>query len=330
MALTGLGYIGVRSTKTDEWSDFATTLLGMQNVDRGGGSCAFRMDDRKQRLLVTKDGQEGLDFMGWEVGSSADLDFLASKLENAGVAVTLEKAALADQRLVKQLISFKDPDGNHLEVFCNPQIANDPFVPGRPITGFKTDTLGMGHAVLHVVDVDRLLEFYRDLLGFNVTDYGLTPYPLYFFHLNGRHHSFAMVGSGRKGMHHFMVELESLDDVGQGYDIAQQEKDRLAFSLGRHSNDHMLSFYAKTPSGFFVEYGWGARVIEPETWEAHETTVGPSYWGHERLHLPEESEARNKMRDMRMNAAARGESAPDPDPNCLWLNAVTQRVKTNG
>ena len=67
----------------------------------------------------------------------------------------------------------------------------------------------MGHAVLHVEDVEPLLPFYRDLLGFRVSDYGLTPYKLYFFHINGRHHSFAMVGSGKRGLHHFMMELRA-------------------------------------------------------------------------------------------------------------------------
>lgn len=325
MALSSLGYIGIRSSKTEDWSGFATGLLGMQEVDRGGSARAFRMDDRKQRLLVTGDGDEGLDFMGWEVDTPDELDRLASRLEDAGVAVTLEAAALADQRLVRQLISFKDPDGNHIEVFCTPQLASDPFVPGRPISGFKTGTLGMGHAVLHVEDAEGLLPFYRDLLGFNVTDYGLTPFPLYFFHLNGRHHSFAMVGSGRKGLHHFMVELQSLDDVGQGYDLAQSEEGRLAYSLGRHSNDHMTSFYANSPSGFFVEYGWGARVIDPDIWEAHETTDGPSYWGHERVHLPEGDPTRERMREMRMDAARRGKRAADPVPNCAWLDSVVTR-----
>lgn len=325
MALSSLGYIGIRSARTEDWSGFATGLLGMQEVDRGGRSRAFRMDDRKQRLLVTGDGDEGLDFLGWEVDSPEELDRLAGRLEDAGVAVKLEAAALADQRLVSRLISFKDPDGNHIEVFCKPQVASDPFVPGRPISGFKTGTLGMGHAVLHVEDASALLPFYRDLLGFNVTDYGLTPYQLYFFHLNGRHHSFAMVGSGRKGLHHFMVELQSLDDVGQGYDIAQAEEGRLAFTLGRHSNDHMTSFYATSPSGFFVEYGWGARVIDPETWEPHETTDGPSYWGHERVHLPDGDPGRERMREMRMDAARRGVRAADPVPNCAWLDSVVHQ-----
>ncbi len=99
----------------------------------------------------------------------------------------------------------------------------------------------MGHVVLNVDSIDRLLPFYRDVLGFGVSDYGLEPYPLYFFHVNARHHSFAMVGSGRSSIHHFMVELFSLDDVGQGYDLAQLEPGRVAYTLGRHTNDHMTS-----------------------------------------------------------------------------------------
>lgn len=322
MTLSALGYIGVTTERTEEWSDFAGGLLGMQQVDRGGRERLFRMDDRKQRLILSG-GPEGLAFMGWEAPSPQALDDLAARVEAAGHPVRWE-AGLADQRHVARLISFQDPDGNRIEVFYGPEIASDPFVPARPISGFKTGALGMGHAVLHVADVGRLLPFYRDLLGFHVTDYGLTPFPLYFFHLNGRHHSFAMVGSGRRGMHHFMVELQSLDDVGQGYDIAQSDPERVAYSLGRHSNDHMLSFYANTPSGFFVEYGWGARIIEPETWQPHETHDGPSYWGHERLHLPEDNSMRLEMRQLRMEAALNGLRAPDPSPNCIWLDNLTR------
>jgi hypothetical protein len=47
-------------------------------------------------------------------------------------------------------------------------------------------------------------------------------------------------------MHHLMMEYYSFDDLGQSYDIAQQE-DRVAVKLGRHSNDFMTSFYMRTP-----------------------------------------------------------------------------------
>jgi 2,3-dihydroxybiphenyl 1,2-dioxygenase len=193
-------------------------------------------------------------------------------------------------------------------IFHGAAAASGAFAPGRPISGFVTGPLGMGHVVLHVPDAEALLPFYRDLLGFKVTDYGLQGIKLYFMHVNGRHHSFALVGSGRTGLHHFMVELGSIDDVGQAYDIAQLQDHRIAYTLGRHSNDYVISFYANTPSGFFVEYGFGGRVIDPAKWKPHETFDGPSFWGHERLHL--EPELRQHMRDLRMDAAARGLRAP--------------------
>lgn len=321
MDLLALGYIGVNSSRLDDWQSFATGLLGMQSVDRGAGVRAFRMDDRRQRLVVTKEGDEGLAFLGWEAANGTALDRLAARLEAAGTPVHRAERRLADERHVADLIVFADPAGNRLEAFHGPAVAADAFVPGRPISGFLTGPLGMGHAVLHVDDATALLPFYRDVLGFAVTDYGLTPYPLYFFHLNGRHHSFAMVGSGQAGLHHLMVEMRSLDDVGQGYDLAQLEERRVAYTLGRHTNDHVTSFYAHTPSAFFVEYGWGGQVIDPATWRTHETFDGPSFWGHERLCLDPEPRAR--LRAMRLDAASRGVRAPVP--NCAWLDQVTAR-----
>lgn len=323
MELTALGYIGVQSPQLEDWSRLATGLLGMQQVDHGGKSRAFRMDDRKQRLVVDGTTGNGLGFLGWEVERKSDLETLAARLEAHGTKVTRGNRALADERHVMELIVFHDPAGNRLEAFWRPHIADRPFVPGRPISGFRTGALGMGHAVLNVESVAPLLPFYRDLLGFHVTDYGLTPYALYFFHINGRHHSFAMVESGKRTLHHFMVELGGLDDVGQGYDLAQLEEGRIAYTLGRHTNDHMTSFYVHTPSGFFIEYGWGARVIDPRTWQAHETFDGPSLWGHERLYMPDAPRAR--LRDMRLDAAARGVRAPDPSApplNCAWLESL--------
>jgi len=318
MPICALGYLGVRSDRLDDWSQFASGLLGMQQIDRGGQVLSFRMDDRKQRFVVSNETGDTLAFMGWEVEHSEDLETYAARLDAANIAVEWGSRELADRRFVEKLLICHDPDGNRLELFCNPMIASEPFKSGRPITGFKTGPHGMGHAVLHVVDADQLLWFYRDLLGFKVSDYGLTPYPLYFFHVNGRHHSFAMIGTGRRGFHHFMVEFLNIDDVGQGYDLAQQEDDRVAFTLGRHTNDYMLSYYANTPSDFFIESGWGGREVDPVTWEPHETFVGPSFWGHERLYLPEDSKTRTRLREMRLATAQEGKQTPII-PDCPWL-----------
>ncbi len=130
------------------------------------------------------------------------------------------------------------------------------------------------------------MAFYVDVLGFALSDYIEKPFRAYFFHINARHHSLALIETGRNGMHHLMVELFSLDDVGQSYDIALTQADRVNVTLGRHTNDLMTSFYAKSPSSFMIECGWGGREIEPATWKPFEMHAGPSLWGHERVWLP--------------------------------------------
>ncbi|WP_325892694.1 VOC family protein [Grimontia sp. NTOU-MAR1] len=324
MAICALGYLGIGSDKLDDWASFASHILGMQKVDRAGHSLSFRMDDREQRLHISGEKGDTLAFIGWEVESVDDLTFFAAKLDAAGYQVNLGTQELAGRRFVDALIWFFDPMGNRVELVFNPAITSDPFIPGRPIDGFNTGPLGMGHAVLHVENIEVMLPFYRDILGFNVSDYGQSPYGMYFFHVNGRHHSFAMIGSGQAGFHHFMVEYQNLDDVGQGYDLAQLREDSIAYTLGRHTNDYMTSYYGYSPSGFFVESGWGGRVIDTSTWKPHETTVGPSFWGHERLYLPEDG-GRKRLRAMRLQAAAEGLRAP-PIIDCPWLyNKLTSQ-----
>jgi hypothetical protein len=109
-------------------------------------------------------------------------------------------------------------------------------------------------------------------------------------------------------MHHMMVELYSLDDVGQGYDIALAHPEGIGSTLGRHTNDHVTSFYSWSPSGFMVEYGWGGRLVDPGNWTAEEYTIGPSLWGHDRAWLAPDK--REEARAMRMKLAQDGVRMP--------------------
>lgn len=308
MQLQSLGYVGIAADKLEDWSAFATGLLGMQVIERGNSGLSLRMDDRKQRLLVDRDSRNGCNFFGWEVADASALDRYAAHLESKGVAIAREPRAVADRRCVADLISFNDPMGNRLEVFHGPALADTPFVPSRCISGFRTGPLGLGHVVLTTDSIERAMPFYQDVLGFRLSDYTLKPFKAYFFHINPRHHSLAMVETGKNGIHHLMVELFSLDDVGQGYDIAQADPERIAVTLGRHTNDLMTSFYAHSPSNFMMEYGWGGREIDMQTWQPFECDYGPSLWGHDRSWLSPEK--RQEAREIRLQAAATGHRAP--------------------
>jgi 2,3-dihydroxybiphenyl 1,2-dioxygenase len=307
MTLSSLGYAGLRSDKLDDWAEYGAKFLGLQLVERSKSTLRFRMDDRKQRILVSSE-EQGEGAFGWEVEDAAALDALAGRLEAAKVPVARVPAAVAAARAVREAIRFQDPAGTKLEAFHGAEIADAPFAPGRPISGFRTGALGMGHVVLHVANVEDLRWFYQDVLGFRLSDYILKPFKAFFFHLNPRHHSLALIETGKSGIHHIMMELNGLDDVGQAYDLALAEPERINTTLGRHTNDYMTSFYARTPNDFMIEYGWGGRSIDPETWKPVEMTYGPSLWGHDRKWLPADQLAHSRA--MRAKAAADGQRHP--------------------
>ena len=76
-----------------------------------------------------------------------------------------------------------------------------------------------------------------------------------------------------------MLQVKALDDVGMTCFLCQDQGVPVARGMGRHTNDHMVSFYMQSPSGFEVEYGWGARVVDDSTWQVQQHTRG-SIWGH--------------------------------------------------
>jgi 2,3-dihydroxybiphenyl 1,2-dioxygenase len=283
-AVTGLGYLGLHAPDVEAWRTYATDLLGLQVATQPPAapdrSLFLRMDERGWRFAIEPAESGGLAYTGWEVADPAALSRLADTLANAGIVVK-EDTALAQARQVEALIRCIDPDGNNLEFFCGAYIPEQPFVSPRGVR-FMTDELGMGH-ILHIVsDVEATKAFYLDVLGFRLSDTIMFKgSKVHFAHTNPRHHSLAFVEvpNASPGLNHVMLEVDSIDAVGRALDLVDDGMAELTETLGRHTNDRMLSFYMKTPSGFEMEYGCDARVIDEQTWNVS-TYDSTSFWGH--------------------------------------------------
>lgn len=192
---------------------------------------------------------------------------------------------LAD-RGVDGLVWFRDPEGLRLEAVVDPKIhcasAYLPLVPH----GFVTGDQGCGHIAISAVNLPACEAFYRDVLGFTLSDYieqdiqGM-PIRVAFFHINPRHHTLGIAAvPSPKRLHHFMVQVADLDAVGRALDRTKAAGAAVALGLGKHPNDQMVSFYAATPSDFCVEIGTGGLEIRDESsWQVR-TYDALSEWGH--------------------------------------------------
>jgi 2,3-dihydroxybiphenyl 1,2-dioxygenase len=287
-AIRQLGYLGLEVSDVARWERFAVDLLGLAPARRGDdGSLALRMDDHEQRIVLHPGPADDLAYLGFEAASEAELEQIGAALVRAGHAVSEGKPETEAARRVVRLLHVTDPSGIPVELYVGAALAKQPFVSAQMASGFVTGDEGLGHAVICARDAVASERFYVELLGMRLSDRVRLPLAkdftleIRFLHANARHHSiaFASVPMPRR-LHHFMLEVGSPDDVGRAHDRALAAGVPLSMGLGKHPNDGMFSFYAKTPSGFDVEIGWGGVKVDDATWSVR-TYDHISVWGHQ-------------------------------------------------
>ncbi|MFN0148597.1 MAG: VOC family protein [Dehalococcoidia bacterium] len=286
-AVTQLGYLGLTTKDPAQWESYATRTLGFEALRADpDGALRLRMDAYHHRFAIHEGAEDTLAYTGWEVADAAALATMAGRLEAAGYPVTAGTPEQCEKRRAAGLISFADPDGYATEIYWGPAETE-----ASRAGGFVTGDQGLGHILVMCNDLDRSMDFYTSLLGMKTSDYvAIGKARAGFLHCNPRHHSIAFVqppGGAPRSINHFMVQREALDDVGRRYDEVQKEKIPLITTLGRHSNDLMLSFYMRNPSGWGVEYGWGGREIDDSTWCVEHLDSG-SLWGHQPVRASQE------------------------------------------
>ncbi len=288
-AVTQLGFLEFGVSNLDSWKQFATQILGLKltNLDIPK-SFGLKMDKRPQRFFIHEDPTDDLKAIGLEANSIEDFNVLVTAIRKTSTAVKSHSPDSAKQRGYLHRASFKDPTGIPMELVCSPLSEETPFESDVVKTGFVADELGLGHLVVNSVDQVATHQFYTEILGFRLSDHircEIFGYPvdIEFLHANSRHHSIAIGGAQNKKMHHFMLEVKNMDEVGLAYDRCIRHGLRIMQTLGKHPNDGMFSFYAKTPSGFQFEFGFGGKIIDDDTWTP-KVYDRVSDWGH---HPPE-------------------------------------------
>lgn len=267
-----LGYLGVGCDDPGAWTAFAVDILGAVAIE--DGDRVLLCTDEHHHRVVVESGGEGLLYVGWEVDGPQELAELDRRLEAEGVERRSGAASMCEDRRVRELIAFQDPSGIRHEAFWGR--ASRVGVPFRSPVGVSAFVDGIGHYVLHTDRVDETRDFFTGVLGFAITDFRRGAW---FLRCGHRHHSVALVDSDEVRLHHFMLEVGDLDDVGRALDRVRAANVQ-ARELGRHSNDLTVSFYLWTPSGFELEYGWGSVELREPFPPAREIDSGDR-WGHQ-------------------------------------------------
>ncbi|MFG7942720.1 VOC family protein [Streptomyces cacaoi] len=289
--LHALGTVRIQVSDIDAWRTFALDVIGFaEGTGPDPDSLHLRMDERPHRLQLVPGDSDKVLAVGWEVRDHLALRRVRAALETAGAAVKDLDEAACTARGVEAGLSCTDPGGTPLEIFCGPALDHSPLV--TPFGArFVTEGLGLGHVVVPVHDSEATYAFYTDVLGFLPRGRMRVPAPpsaggpltVRFLSTCRRHHTLALMGvpaTQPPGLVHIMVEMATLDDVGRTLDRVAAHRVPLSSTLGRHTNDKMVSFYVRTPGGWDLEVGCDGLLVDESAYTAEEITAD-SYWGHD-------------------------------------------------
>jgi 2,3-dihydroxybiphenyl 1,2-dioxygenase len=255
--IRGLGYLKVQTRHIDRWREFALDGLGFAE---GSGSnpdgLYLRMDERRSRLQLLPGDTDKVLAVGWEVRDQYALTAVREAVEKAGTAVAVLTAKEAEERDAEEVIAFTDPGGTPVEVFHGAVLDHGPVRTGFA-QSFVTGAMGMGHVVLPTPNFAETATFYNEVLGF-LPRGAMKVAPgvrIRFMGVNQRHHGIALDTVKKKGF-------------------------SISSTLGRHTNDKMVSFYVRAPGGWDIEYGCEGTLVDETHYTAEEITAD-SYWGHD-------------------------------------------------
>lgn len=295
MKIKALGYIGIESTNPADWTPFMENVVGFMSApsQEGKDNLYFKMDQYSWRVQVFKGEVNRFALAGWECATKADFDEATAELTTAGVSLETLSKQECEEKLIREAVRFTDPGGNTIELFHNMKLdyvrVNSPANVKEFETGYHGD-MGLGHFVIPTAQFEECHDFYVNTLGFGETDYmefnfmpDLTQ-GLHFMHVNNpRHHSLAIYhdpNPPESNCVHLMFEVKDVDEVGYFIDRCKQNDVKIVSSLGRHTNDLMMSVYVVSPGGFAIEFGCEGVQLDWDGYTPTESSV-PSLWGHD-------------------------------------------------
>jgi catechol 2,3-dioxygenase-like lactoylglutathione lyase family enzyme len=139
----------------------------------------------------------------------------------------------------------------------------------------------LGHAVVGTTDFAATTAFFRDGLGFKVSD--LMGEIGAFLRCSTDHHNILVLAAPVPFLHHTSWQVEDVDEVGRGAAaMLEDHPERHVWGLGRHHAGSNFFWYLKDPAGNFSEYYSDMDcILDDQLWkpEVFEGAKGLFSWG---------------------------------------------------
>lgn len=271
-----LGHITLTTPDVERQVDYFTRVLGLKLIVRDTRRAVLSTPTCLEAVVLEHGAQAGVARLAMQVAPGSDLGELAERLSQEGIASERRTDVTP---AVCEAIAFQDPQGRGIEIFSDYSFA-PPISDADVIAPRK-----LGHVAFHTPDLGVTMAFYRDVLGFRLSDQRSNFFS--FLRCSRDHHSlnFIQVG-GHAGLHHMAFELRDQAEIGQACDAFARKNVKLIWGPLRHIIGHNIAIYHRNPDEQTVELFTDLDVIhdedlgyfEPRPWH-QDWPQRPKVWG---------------------------------------------------
>ena len=253
-----LGYLVIETEKFADWRRFGRDAVGMHLDEALPGVMRFRLDDNQCRFLLQRGPAEDVTALGWELDDHATFETIEARIAGHGVPLTHGSADDAALRGVERFVRFPGPNGLNQEMYVSARRSTQPLQLAAS-GGFVTGADGMGHVAIASKKPQQMRGYYNTVFDARLSDYidetinGLK-FKIRFLRVNERHHTIAIASANlfplnpiRTRIQHCNVQVAEINDMTLAYQRVKQLGFDMTLSMGQHTNDRELSFYAMTP-----------------------------------------------------------------------------------
>jgi len=267
-----LGHLTLRSPDPSRQAAYYTSALGLDIVESEGGRFVLATRTGLEAIVLEKGDRAGVARLAFQVAPGTDLGELSSRLSKQGIASERRRDITPG---VRESIALQDAEGRQIDLYADYAFAPESFADSA-IAVRK-----LGHVAFHTTDLAKTIAFYRDVLGFRLSDQRSDFFA--FLRCSRDHHTlnFVQVG-GHAGVHHLAFELRDEAEINRACDSFARRSIKLSWGPLRHIIGHNIAIYHKNPDDLTVECFCDLDVMHDEALNYFE----PRPWHQDRPQRP--------------------------------------------
>ena len=269
-----LGYVALGTPEIERTKDHYLQILGMTEVSRGDdGSVYLSIGYNHHDLVLRPAKQKALLHVGFHLKPHIAVNDFAGQARELGLAATVKTDT---QPGISELVELDAPGGLAMQFYS----AMEAPIPGFKQTG--ASPMRLGHFAVISPEGDKLITFFKDFLGFCVTDdiAGIAN----FLTCNREHHVINIVKAPESRVHHIAFELRDNACHAVAADALREAGVPLLWGPLRHTAGHNLASYHHDPDKVMIEFYTEMDIFipelghcEPRAWHEH-LPMKPRSW----------------------------------------------------